>query len=46
MVKHMETKFGVLPTIFIYNALLDATSCDLHAALRVRRPPPAGWIRC
>ena len=30
----------------IYNALLDVTSCDLHAALRVRRPPPAGWIRC
>jgi len=36
MVKHMEAKFGVLPNIFIYNALLDAASGDLHAALRVR----------
>jgi hypothetical protein len=42
MVKHMEAKFGVLPNVFIYNALLDAASGDLHAALRVRVPqsPP------
>jgi hypothetical protein len=38
MVKHMEAKFGVLPNVFIYNALLDAASGDLHAALRVRVP--------